>query len=294
MVDKGKGRELPLLSLTPAPSLVLAPSQGEVDVAACRGIARGTLYSPVLRGLLAVDIVETRTATLVQQMAKQLTDMQGWDTASNEIDQIADMDRLLRESHERHLVLKAWLADSKQERKAITTKSAQGRHIITSLQSMYTGMSQFIQFSSTRKVQVQWNAKEYFRHLGKRNFGLQEPFEAYMLQGFPPIELSQYLLPADAARGGVITNPFVITDIKDHIILWFLPRVFTPSRQDAIRKVTDGLKSALSKPKQATGWRTDASYYKSDDNGGVLNVSPAWHAQAHEASLTSGCAYSAG
>lgn len=50
----------------------------------------------------------------------------------------------------------------------------------------------------------------------------------------------------------------------------------------------------LSKPKQATGWRTDASYYKSDTDGGVLNVSPAWHAQAHEASLTLGCAYSAG
>ncbi|KIJ10837.1 hypothetical protein PAXINDRAFT_16229 [Paxillus involutus ATCC 200175] len=135
-VDKGKGRELPLPSLAPAPSLVPAPSQGEVD------------------------IVETRTATLIQQMAKQLTDMQGWDAASNEIDQIAhaediqwdrrlaDMDRLLRESHERHLVLKARLADSEWERKAATTESAQARHIITSLQSMYAGMSQFIQFSS--------------------------------------------------------------------------------------------------------------------------------------------------
>ncbi|KIJ05834.1 hypothetical protein PAXINDRAFT_20935 [Paxillus involutus ATCC 200175] len=136
MVDKGKGQELPLPSLAPAPSLVPVPSQGEVD------------------------IVEMRTATLVQQMAKQLTDMQGWDAASNEIDQIADaediqwdrrladMDRLLRESHERHLVLKVRLADSEQERKAVTTESAQARHIITSLQSMYAGMSQFIQFSS--------------------------------------------------------------------------------------------------------------------------------------------------
>ncbi|KIJ07019.1 hypothetical protein PAXINDRAFT_19783 [Paxillus involutus ATCC 200175] len=139
------------------------------------------------------------------------------------------------------------------------------------------------------KVQVQWDAEEYFRRLGKRNFSLQEPFEASMLQGFPPIELSQYLLPTDAARGGVITNPFVVTDIKDRVILWFLPGVFTPSRQDAIRKATDGLKSALSKPKQATGWRTDASYYKSDTNGGVLNVSPAWHAQAHEAKSRGSC-----
>ena len=86
-----------------------------------------------------------------------------------------------------------------------------------------------------RKVQVQWDAEEYFHHLGKRNFGLQEPFEASMLQGFPPIELSQYLLPADAARGRVIANPFVVTDIKDHIILWFLPGVFTPSQQVSIQ-----------------------------------------------------------
>ncbi|KIJ07018.1 hypothetical protein PAXINDRAFT_19782 [Paxillus involutus ATCC 200175] len=118
------------------------------------------LVPMVDKGKGEVDIVETRTATLVQQMAKQLTDMQGWDAASNEIDQIADaediqwdrrladMDRLLRESHERHLVLKARLADSEQERKAVTTESAQARHIITSLQSMYAGMSQFIQFSS--------------------------------------------------------------------------------------------------------------------------------------------------
>ncbi|KIJ05401.1 hypothetical protein PAXINDRAFT_21332 [Paxillus involutus ATCC 200175] len=118
------------------------------------------LVPTVDKGKGEVNIVETRTATLVQQMAKQLTDMQGWDAASNEIDQIADaediqwdcrladMDRLLRESHERHLVLKARLADSEQERKAVTTESAQARHIITSLQSMYAGMSQFIQFSS--------------------------------------------------------------------------------------------------------------------------------------------------
>ncbi|KIJ63885.1 hypothetical protein HYDPIDRAFT_91813 [Hydnomerulius pinastri MD-312] len=137
-----------------------------------------------------------------------------------------------------------------------------------------------------RKFQVEWDAEEYFHHLGKRNFGLQEDFEASMLQRFPPIKLSQYLLPTNAARSSVITNPFIITDIKDHIILWFLPGIFTPSRQDAIMKAMNGLKLALSKPKQVTGWGTDTKYYKSDADGGVLNVSPTWHAQAHEASLT--------
>ncbi|KAF8834190.1 hypothetical protein BDN67DRAFT_1016756 [Paxillus ammoniavirescens] len=103
-----------------------------------------------------------------------------------------------------------------------------------------------------------------------------------MLQGFPPIKLSRYILPANTAHGGVIANPFVVTDIKDCVILWFLPGVFTAGRQDAIRKATDCLKSTLSKPKQATGWRTDARYYTSDADGGILNVLPAWHAQAHK------------
>ncbi|KIK76537.1 hypothetical protein PAXRUDRAFT_18134 [Paxillus rubicundulus Ve08.2h10] len=108
-------------------------------------------------------------------------------------------------------------------------------------------------------VQVQWDARAYCCRLRKRNFGLQEDFKASMLQSFPPIELSRYILPAYAARGGVITNPFVVTDIKDCVILWFLPGVFTAGRQDAIRKATDYLKSALSKPKQATGWHTDSA-----------------------------------
>ncbi|KIK90377.1 hypothetical protein PAXRUDRAFT_152014 [Paxillus rubicundulus Ve08.2h10] len=140
-------------------------------------------------------------------------------------------------------------------------------------------------------VQVQWDAKAYCHHLGKQNFGLQEDFEASMLQSFPPIELSQHIPLADASCGSAITNPFVITDIKDCVILWFLPGVFTAGRQDVIRKATDYLKSALSKPKQATGWHTNIRYYTSDADGSILNVLPAWHAQAHKVSLTCGCPY---
>ncbi|KIK78421.1 hypothetical protein PAXRUDRAFT_164069 [Paxillus rubicundulus Ve08.2h10] len=73
-------------------------------------------------------------------------------------------------------------------------------------------------------VQVQWDAKVYCCRLGKQNFGLQEDFEASMLQSFPPIELSRYIPPANAARGGVIANPFIVTDIKDCVIL----QVLTP------------------------------------------------------------------
>ncbi|KIK78420.1 hypothetical protein PAXRUDRAFT_164075 [Paxillus rubicundulus Ve08.2h10] len=108
-----------------------------------------------------VDVVEHRTTILVDQLTKQLADMQSWETASNEMDQmanaedlewdhrLANMDELLRESHARHVALKARLAESEQERMAMTAESAQARVMITNLQSVYTSMSQFLQFNST-------------------------------------------------------------------------------------------------------------------------------------------------
>ncbi|KIK78945.1 hypothetical protein PAXRUDRAFT_162636, partial [Paxillus rubicundulus Ve08.2h10] len=95
------------------------------------------------------------------QLTKQLADMRSWETASNEMDQMADtedlewdrrlanMDKLLRESHARHVALKACLAESEQERMAMMAESAQARVMITNLWLMYTGMSQFLQFNST-------------------------------------------------------------------------------------------------------------------------------------------------
>ncbi|KAF8833155.1 hypothetical protein BDN67DRAFT_1017880 [Paxillus ammoniavirescens] len=130
-VDKGKGRDIPPASGVPGPSAA------------------------------EVDVVERHTTILVDQLTKQLADMRSWETASNEMDQMADaedlewdrhlanMDELLRESHARHVALKARLAESEQERMVMMAESAQARMMITNLRSMYTGMSQFLQFNST-------------------------------------------------------------------------------------------------------------------------------------------------
>ncbi|KIK75573.1 hypothetical protein PAXRUDRAFT_172409 [Paxillus rubicundulus Ve08.2h10] len=122
----------------------------------------GEVFIPwVDKGKVKVDVVEHHTTILVDQLTKQLADMRSWETASNEMDQMADaedlewdrrlanMDELLRESHARHVALKAHLAESEQERMAMTAESAQARVMITNLWSMYTGMSQFLQFNST-------------------------------------------------------------------------------------------------------------------------------------------------
>ncbi|KIK73457.1 hypothetical protein PAXRUDRAFT_121554, partial [Paxillus rubicundulus Ve08.2h10] len=80
------------------------------------------------KGKVKVDVVERCTTILINQLTKQLADMRSWETASNKMDQMADaedlewdrrlanMDKLLRESHARHVALKAHLAESEQER----------------------------------------------------------------------------------------------------------------------------------------------------------------------------------
>ncbi|KIK76880.1 hypothetical protein PAXRUDRAFT_17884 [Paxillus rubicundulus Ve08.2h10] len=120
-VDKGKGQGIPLASSIPGPSVA------------------------------EVDVVERCTTILINQLTKQLADMRSWETASNKMDQMADaedlewdrrlanMDELLRESHARHVALKAHLAESEQERMVMTAESAQARVMITNLRSMYTG-----------------------------------------------------------------------------------------------------------------------------------------------------------
>ncbi|KAF8834191.1 hypothetical protein BDN67DRAFT_985502 [Paxillus ammoniavirescens] len=120
-VDKGKGRDIPPASGVPGPSAA------------------------------EVDVVECHTTILIDQLTKQLADMRSWETASNEMDQmanaedlewdrrLANMDELLRESHARHVTLKAHLAESEQERMVMTAESAQARMMITNLRSMYTG-----------------------------------------------------------------------------------------------------------------------------------------------------------
>ncbi|KAF8835881.1 hypothetical protein BDN67DRAFT_984304 [Paxillus ammoniavirescens] len=130
-VDKGKGQDIPLVSGVPGPSAA------------------------------EVDVVERHTTILVDQLTKQLADMRSWETVSNKMDQMADtedlewdrcltnMDELLRESHARHVALKARLAELEQERMAMTAESAQARMMITNLRSMYTSMSQFLQFNFT-------------------------------------------------------------------------------------------------------------------------------------------------
>ncbi|KAF8835730.1 hypothetical protein BDN67DRAFT_1015283 [Paxillus ammoniavirescens] len=130
-VDKGKGQDILPASGIPGPSAA------------------------------EVDTVECHTTILVNQLTKQLANMRSWETAPNEMDQMADtedlkwdhhlanMDELLRESHARHVALKARLAELEQERMVMTAESAQARMMITNLRSMYTGMSQFLQFNST-------------------------------------------------------------------------------------------------------------------------------------------------
>ncbi|KIK78053.1 hypothetical protein PAXRUDRAFT_165032 [Paxillus rubicundulus Ve08.2h10] len=90
-----------------------------------------------------VNIMESCTTILIEQLAKQLANMRSWETTSNKMDLMANAEDL------EHVALKVHLAESEQERMAMTMESAQAHMMINNLQSMYTGMSQFLQFNST-------------------------------------------------------------------------------------------------------------------------------------------------
>ncbi|KIJ63886.1 hypothetical protein HYDPIDRAFT_29234 [Hydnomerulius pinastri MD-312] len=129
--DKGKGREVQSPSSSPAPSVT------------------------------QVDLIETRTTTLVDQLATQLAEIQAWDTALKEIDAVADakdlewdrrlvnMDEELRASHARHGALKACLTESEQQRAQMSANIAEAQRLLTIHQPVSASMSQFLEFGST-------------------------------------------------------------------------------------------------------------------------------------------------
>ncbi|KAF9228342.1 hypothetical protein BS17DRAFT_763844 [Gyrodon lividus] len=128
------------------------------------------------------------------------------------------------------------------------------------------------------EVQVGWDADDYLRHLGKQNHGSNETIEHLLLEQFLPINLEKYVVPSDFAKSRIITNPFMVMDVKDHIVAWFLPGILIPSQQAAFRKATNVLQSKLSKPKvnQVTKdkqgkWRMDAKYYTPNTESGIIS-----------------------
>ncbi|KIJ63240.1 hypothetical protein HYDPIDRAFT_29503, partial [Hydnomerulius pinastri MD-312] len=111
--DKGKGREVRSPSSSPVPSVT------------------------------QVDLIETRTTALVDQLTTQLAEIQAWDTALKEIDAVADAKDL------EHGALKARLAELERQRAQMTADIAEAQRLLTIHQPVSASMSQFLEFGST-------------------------------------------------------------------------------------------------------------------------------------------------
>ncbi|KIJ58027.1 hypothetical protein HYDPIDRAFT_34571 [Hydnomerulius pinastri MD-312] len=145
------------------PSDVEEPEEPEDEIAPRpdKGkVIRSPSSSPA-PSVTQVDLIETRTTALVDQLATQLAEIQAWDTALKEIDAVADakdlewdcrlvnMDEELRASHARHGALKARLAESERQRAQMSADIAEAQRLLTIHQPVSAGMSHFLEFSST-------------------------------------------------------------------------------------------------------------------------------------------------
>ncbi|KAF8876517.1 hypothetical protein CPB84DRAFT_1689130, partial [Gymnopilus junonius] len=65
---------------------------------------------------------------------------------------------------------------------------------------------------------TEWNAKNYVQELTSRCTGCNTKVEEHLRWKFPPIHTpSAYEL-----------QPCIVTDVAEHILAWYLPRVLTP------------------------------------------------------------------
>ncbi|KAF8810593.1 hypothetical protein BYT27DRAFT_7091497 [Phlegmacium glaucopus] len=125
------------------------------------------------------------------------------------------------------------------------------------------------------QVSTKWDVRRYADHCGVKYLGMTSDREDIMRNGFKPLK-SDYLE----------IRPCTITDCHGWMLLWYLPNILRPERQESIFADLHMLDRALkSDPKQSNNWRTSPKYFESVEGGlkcGTLNISPAWFEQGHE------------
>ncbi|KAI9432244.1 hypothetical protein BJY52DRAFT_1104326, partial [Lactarius psammicola] len=79
--------------------------------------------------------------------------------------------------------------------------------------------------------------------------------------------------------------PCIIVDMQGIILVWHLPGILNDSRQREMMAATEKLHPLLKNCQTSTSWRVDPEIFPSGLEGlqGVINISPAWFQQAHEA-----------
>ncbi|KAH9939195.1 hypothetical protein B0H21DRAFT_711269 [Amylocystis lapponica] len=133
----------------------------------------------------------------------------------------------------------------------------------------------------TNQVTVDWDAEEYHSTAVKSGLtGFNEAKEASMASIFPPLHPQPFPL---------YTEPLIIVDKENRILLWHLPGIMGPERQAEIWALGDLLNPMLQKhhPHSSGTWRSQSQYFLDPQDcstlhPGCLNFSPAWFQQGHE------------
>ncbi|KII83082.1 hypothetical protein PLICRDRAFT_119852 [Plicaturopsis crispa FD-325 SS-3] len=132
----------------------------------------------------------------------------------------------------------------------------------------------------TSSVQLPWDAEHYNTHLGARPSGQQYKKEASLQSRYPALRLSE----------GVIDQPITVVDIHGVILLWYMPRALTASRQDNIIQHTSKLSQLFGdsmKNSPSGNWRTASPLFAPaakcpQITPGCISISPGWFHQAHD------------
>ncbi|KAF8801179.1 hypothetical protein BYT27DRAFT_7115442, partial [Phlegmacium glaucopus] len=106
--------------------------------------------------------------------------------------------------------------------------------------------------------------------------GITTDHEEVLQRSFKPLKTTHHLQ----------ITPCTITDRHSRMLLWYLPNILRPERQELMFRDLNMLNRALKLDNKPSGnWRTSPEYYWPVEGGlkaGSMNISPAWFEQGHE------------
>jgi hypothetical protein len=154
--------------------------------------------------------------------------------------------------------------------------------------------------TETTKDSTRWDAERYTSRLNAKQDGMNKDVEAKTMKQYPPLFEEHRFL----------TEPKIITDMHGNVLVWYLPGIFTNSRQvrdrsthetfvhtimvllsplqDIVWKILTLIDDILPKGIDPSGssWRTRPEYFQKDDHRfpkpGIINMSPAWFQQGKD------------
>ncbi|EIW80681.1 hypothetical protein CONPUDRAFT_154695 [Coniophora puteana RWD-64-598 SS2] len=153
-------------------------------------------------------------------------------------------------------------------------------------------------------VLLQGDAEYHTTHLGPHQRGTDPNKESVLEYLKPHLTYPEGRCPWSSTDPDPITKrlwatePFKLADALGRVILWFLPALLSPERQDRIVADIENIAEVLSRgmnkaqadavPATVKQWRRSKFLFNTqlslsrDNITGSMDISPGWYAQGHE------------